>query len=54
MAATCEMAEGGVTATCTVTGAPEGGNGTWHAIAQRGPTSDPHDGQWYLFTKPRV
>ena len=54
MVATCEMADGGITATCTVTGAPEGGNGTWHAIAQRGPKSDPHDGQWYLFTKPRA
>lgn len=53
MEADCEMGEGGITATCTVTGAPDGGNGTWHAIAQRGPKSDPHDGQWYLFTKAR-
>lgn len=51
LAATCELGEGGITATCDVTGAPDGGNGTWEAIAQRGPKSDPHDGQWYLFTK---
>lgn len=51
MTATCEMGEGGITATCQLTGAPDGGNGTWHAIAQRGAKSDPSDGQWYLFSK---
>lgn len=51
LAASCEMGEGGITASCEVTGAPDGGNGRWEAIAQRGPQSDPHDGQWYLFTK---